>query len=276
LNLTIFQKQLPAPTNLMISFARDNQHLAITWDETRTPDKNLVKGIKKVYYNIYKGHSQNGLFMKINENPIPFNRFEDKHVNINPNIMNWYKVSSLYLDENNNYIEGELSKPATFKMRNTDFWFHKINERNYWILQNTGMLFDLYTRKYSGDVCPHCYDDIRGRAGDNSCPYCFGTGFLGGYDPAYQLLIRLKPVEQALGISNQMFVNENTPGAWTISDSLLMNRDILIAPDGVFYQVLARHVNHAGGFLFHQELRLRAFDPEDPIYQLKRTTLKPL
>ena len=106
MNLTIFQKQLPAPTNLMISFARDNQHLAITWDETRTPNKNLVKGIKKVYYNIYKGHSQNGLFMKINENPIPFNRFEDKHVNINPNIMNWYKVSSLYLDENNNYIEG--------------------------------------------------------------------------------------------------------------------------------------------------------------------------
>jgi hypothetical protein len=207
--------------------------------------------------------------------PLKTNRYEDYTINKNPNVANWYKVSSVYEDSEGNLIEGQSSAPSTFRIRNTDKWFFKINERNYWILQNTGMWFDLYTRKYSGEKCPKCYDSIRGRAGSSTCDICFGTGFVGGYEPAFQLLVRLKPVDQSLGISNQMLVNENTPGAWTITDTLIMNRDLLISPAGTFYQVLSRNINHAGGFLFHQELRLRAYDPEDNIYNLKRTTLYP-
>ena len=276
LNVSIFQRQLQPPEHLVIAYARDYRHLIITWNEIRNPDKHLVnKKIKAVCYNVYKGLSQNGIFYKLNDTPLLTNRYEDTDIERNPNVMNWYKVSSVYEDEDGNWIEGQLSPPSTFRIRNTDKWFFKINERNYWILQNTGMLFDLYTRKYTGEQCPKCYDSIRGRSGSNTCPICFGTGFVGGYDPAYQLYVRLKPVEQMLTISNQMFVNENTPGAWTISDTLIMNRDLLISPDGTFYQVLARHINQAGGYLFHQELRLKAYDPEDPIYHLKRATIYP-
>ena len=272
----IFQKQLLPPEHIMISYARDQKHLIITWEEVRNPDKYIInKAIKKVLYNVYKGSSQNGLFYKINDLPLQTNPFEDKEINVNPNIMNWYKISSVYEDENGNFIEGESSRPSTFRIRNTDKWFFKINERNYWILKNTGMLFDLYTRKYDGERCPQCYDEIRGRSGSNSCDMCYGTGWVGGYDPAFQLYVRLKPVEQYLGVSNQMFVNENSPGAWTISDTIIKNRDILISPDGTFYQVIAHQVNQAGGYLFHQELRLKAYDPLDVIYKMKRTTLYP-
>jgi hypothetical protein len=54
-----------------------------------------------------------------------------------------------------------------------------------------------------------------------------------------------------------------------------MNRDILISPTGTIYQVTASMINQAGGYLFHQELKLKAFDMKDPIYNMKRTTLYP-
>lgn len=72
-----------------------------------------------------------------------------------------------------------------------------------------------------------------------------------------------------------MYVNENSPGAWTITDTRIANRDLLIAPTGVIYQVINVHINQAAGYLFHTELQLRAVDPMDPLYTMKRATLYP-
>src|SRR5574344_64974 len=275
MNIQVFQKDVLPPNNIIISYPRDNTHIIVTWDEARNPDKNVLnKEIKKVCYNIYKGLTQNGIFYKLNNNPLPTNRFEDYDISRNPNVANWYKVSTVY-ETDGDLVEGALSKPACFQVHNTDRWFFKMNERNLWILKNTGMLFDLYTRKYDGEICPQCYDPIRGRAGTQDCDVCYGTGFVGGYDPAYQLYIRLKPIEKSLTVSDQMYVNENSPGAWTISNTKIMNRDILISPTGTIYQVTASMINQAGGYLFHQELKLKSFDMKDPIYNMKRTTLYP-
>ena len=277
MDFQLYQKNLIPPKHLTISYPRDNTHIIITWNEVRNPDKYMsVKTVNKVYYNVYKGLSRNGIFYKLNNAPIATNRFEDYDMARNPNIQNWYKVSAVYEDENGQQIEGALSEPQCFEVRNTDKWFYKINERNLWILKNTGMLFDLYTRKYDGEHCPRCYDEIRGRAGTLDCDICYGTGYVGGYDPAYQLYVRLKPIEQALNVSTQMYTFENSPGAWTITTTKIMNRDVLISPTGTIYQVVASMINQAAGYLFHTELKLKACDLKDPIYQMKRTPLYPL
>lgn len=276
MNIQVFQKNLPAPTHIDISYPRDNRHIVITWNEVKNPDKNLLsKEIKKVYYNIYKGFTQNGIFYKLNNQPLTTNRYEDYSVSKNPQIQNWYKVSTVYQTEEE-YIEGKLSLPTCFQVHNTDRWFLKMNERSLWILKNTGMLFDLYTRKLDGERCPRCFDDIRGRAGTSDCPVCYGTGYVGGYDPAYQLYIRLKPAQASLDVTpNQMLTYNQPCGAWTISDTQIKNRDVLISPTGTIYQVINSMTNQAGGYLFHQELNLKPYDVNDPIYDMKRTTLYP-
>ena len=97
MNIQVFQKNLPAPTHIDISYPRDNRHIVITWNEVKNPDKNLLnKEIKKVYYNIYKGFTQNGIFYKLNNQPLTTNRYEDYSVSKNPQIQNWYKVSTVY------------------------------------------------------------------------------------------------------------------------------------------------------------------------------------
>lgn len=275
MNIDIFQKKLPPPIDVWTSYPRDNSHIVVTWSEARNPDRGVVNGVvKRVCYNVYKGMSSNGIFVVVNEQPLLTNRYEDHDVSRNPNVVNWYKVSTVY-ETSGGWVEGDQSKAVCFEVHNTDRWFQKINERNLWILKNTGMLFDLYTRRYAGELCKRCYDDVRGRAGAPDCPQCFGTGFVGGYDPAFQLYVRLKPTENALGVSTQMYVNENAPGAWTISPTKLMNRDLLISPTGVIYHVLSSMINQAGGYLFHQELKLKALDPNDPLYMMKRSTLYP-
>lgn len=268
MNLTTVQRQLPPPANVLVSHPRDVACLVVTWDEVR------AAGTSGVMYNVYRGLSQGGVFCQVNAQPLLVNRFEDLDVSLNPNVDNWYRVAAVYAD-GQQLIEGALSRPAHFRVHNTDKWFFKINERNMWILRNTGQLFDLYTRKYTGERCPRCGDSVRGRAGTYSCGVCFGTGFVGGYDPAYSLYVRLKPTVNVLGVSTQMYVNENSPGAWTITDTRIANRDLLIAPTGVIYQVLNVHINQAAGYLFHTELQLRAVDPLDPLYQMRRATLYP-
>ena len=138
MDINIFQRKILPPKNILISYPRGNLHIIITWDECRNSDKNIVnKQIKKICYNIYKGYTQNGIFYKLNNEPLSSNRFEDYDISKNPNIENWYKVSAVYqLDDS--YIEGELSLPACYQVHNTDKWFFKINERNLWILKNTG------------------------------------------------------------------------------------------------------------------------------------------
>ena len=150
-----------------------------------------------------------------------------------------------------------------------------MNERNMWILKNTGQLFDLYTRKYEGKQCPKCYDSIRGRSGENDCDVCFGTGFEGGFEAMYQLYVRLKPAETSLDIQATEYTYTNLPGAWLISKTEIKNRDILISPQGKMLSVLSSYVNQAAGFLFHQELKLKEIDPTDQLYRIRRETLYP-
>lgn len=275
MDLRINIQRLPSPSNIKISYPRVKTNAIITWDEVRISEDNPLNGnIKMIGYNVYRGVSSNGIFYKQNKNPININRYDDMTLGNNPNVTYWYKVSTIYINNDDKVIEGQLSGPHMYKVNNTNKWFNKANERTLWILKNTGQLFDLYIRKYEGNKCS-CYDSLRGRSSAVDCHLCFGTGIEGGYEPMFQLYVRLKPAETALEQINTGFQYNNMPGAWTISTVQIKNRDLLIGPDGIIYSVLGSHINQAAGYLFHQELRLRELDPTDALYKMKRVNLSP-
>jgi hypothetical protein len=276
MDLKISQKKLPAPVNINISFPKRQGESLITWDVVRNPDdSNIMGGIIKVKYNIYRGISSNGIFYKMNPQPLDTNMFEDNNVGKNPNTTYWYKVCAVAIYLNGQTAEGHYSSPYLYRVNNTNRWFKKMNERNLWILKNTGQLFDLYTRKYEGNHCPKCYDKVRSQSYMKDCTVCFGTGFEGGYEPMMQLYVRLKPAETSLDITPEAYTYKNIPGAWTISTVEIKNRDLLIGPDGTIYSVLSSFVNQAAGYLFHQELKLKEIDPLDPLYKIRRASLSP-
>ena len=253
--------KLPIPKNCIISCPKNNRQLVITWD--REID---------CYYNIYRGISLNGVFNKINKRPITINRYEDI-IGINSNTTYWYKMSTTK-KIGDDWIESKLSEPFKYQVINTNRWYKKINERNYWILQNDGELFDLYKRKTEGPRCTKCYDEVRKQSGIIDCDECFGTTYVGGYEPLYQLYVRQKPAQQSIGVNSRGLSQEHMRGAWTISTVEIKNRDILINQQGKMFSVLNCTIGHSAGYLFHQEFNLKELDPTDYLYNLPRKQLE--
>ena len=268
LNIDLSTKRLPPPNNIRIDYTKIHGQCIITWDRLHIDDR------FDITYNVYRGTAHNGIFYKLTNVPIKKNRFIDYNLGKNPNITYWYKISSIYNNQGE-FIEGKPSAPVQYAVNNMNRWFNKINERNMWILKMDGMLFDLYTRKYEGEVCPDCYSRSRGRAGQASCTTCFGTGFVGGYSPQCQIYVRLAPVEEALQQSQEGYLYARQPSAWTISNIKIKNRDILISPQNEIFSVTAAYINQAAGFYFHQDLKLRCLEPNDILYKMKRYYLKP-
>ena len=274
-------RRLPPPNNISVSVPKGPGHLLIVWDKVNNPDTkkhiNFSPRIINVKYNVYRGTSLGGIFYKINKKPLSQLRFEDDKVSRNPNTQYFYKVSTVaeFRDEDEIYdVEGELSSPVIFHIPTTNKWFKKVNERNMWILKNTGILMDLYVRKTEGERCDICWDSIRSQ-GDSDCLSCFGTTYKGGYEPMTQLYVRQKPAVQQLELTPHGYVPNSMPGAWTISNIQLRNRDLLINLEGKIFSITSSHVSHAAGYLFHQELTMKELDPTDRLYKIKRETLYP-
>ena len=265
--ININQLKLPPPTNIQVNYTKNSGQCVINWDAFTAFDK-------PVYYNIYRSTAYTGIFYKLNKTPLMTNRFVDS-IGSNPNIVYWYKISSLYQSEEGQWIEGKTSKPIQYEPRNTNIWFQKMNERNFWILKNDGILFDFYSRKYEGELC-HCFDPIRGQAAAANCKTCFGTGFVGGFAPQCQLYIRLNLQQTSLNQSIESYEYIQQANGWTITNIMLHNRDVLIAPEGVIYAVLQTSTHNVNGYWLHTELSIKSYESQDPLYEcLKRVKLKP-
>lgn len=276
MNFKINRRKLPYPNNIIINSMHSINSLIITWDHVKNPDEDIRNGeIVGVKYNIYRGTAISGIFYKLNEEPLSENKFEDKRISLNPNTQYFYKVSTVAIFNDGIESEGPLSPPVIFAIPTTNKWFKKMNERNMWILKNTGVLMDLYVRKTEGPRCSKCYDEIRGQAGDSNCTNCFGTGFEGGYEPMCQLYVRQKPASSSLDLTSHGYSLNSNPGAWTISKIMLKNRDILINPYGQMFSVVSSTLSHVAGYFLHQELQLKEIDYTDIRHKIKRVTLYP-
>lgn len=272
MDFNINSKRLNPPLNIVLSIPRNIRQITITWDKIVNPD---TTNINSITYNVYRGTAINGIFYKLNNSPIEFNRYDDTTLQINPNTHYWYKISTVASFVDGTFSESKLSEPKIYQVKNENKWFGKINERNMWILKNTGILMDLYVRKTSGEKCPKCWDPIRGQSADPTCKVCFGTAFTNGYEPMYQLYVRQKPASQQLDLTSQGYSINSNPGAWTISSVQLHNRDLLINPEGRIFSITNSNINHAAGYYFHQELQMKELDPTDLRYNINRESLYP-
>jgi len=266
MDIQINRFKLLPPKNVKIRFTNLKNDASITWDSVQYNNY-------KIGYNIYRSTISNGIFYKINNNIILTNRYEDKTLHNNLNTTYWYKISTLYYN-GNTWVESELSNAYIYRVDNTNKWFHKINERNMWILKNTGELFDLYKRKLEGEKCS-CFDSERGSAANANCTICYGTGFVGGYDPIFQIYIRQKPSDSNLERTSQGLKIKNELGAWTICDVMIRDRDLLINPQGIMFRVYSTNINIAAGYNFHQEIKMYEVETNDPVYTIQRQTLYP-
>ena len=265
MNINFNNKKYNPPNNISVMISRYEQQIVITWD--------IIQG-DNIFYNIYYSNSINGIYYKSNQKLLNTNRYEFT-IDKNPNTEYFFKVSTYVIFDDNTYTESDLSQPVYYKIKNTNKWFKKMNERNMWILKNTGTLMNLYTVKTTGIKCTHCYNDIREQSFDPNCPVCFGTGFEGGYDPKVQIYMRQRPAQQSLDMTNNGYMLNTKPTFWTISQIHIKKRDILINQEGYLFVVISITPSHIAGYYLHQEFQMEQLQPNHPLNFLKNNNLYP-
>lgn len=151
------------------------------------------------------------------------------------------------------------------------FYFNEIRSRNLWLLQNDGEPMTLLKRKYTGTPCP-CIDDADG---SDQCPTplhpetpCYATGYLGGYYPAINIMIRRWNQPRTIPTNTVGFELDMQPTMWTIYSPTITEGDILVDGQNRRWEVNQTHNYHWRELRTHQTFQVTLKKPSDIIYKI--------
>lgn len=267
--------------NIQVSNLLNNNKVRITWEINEEDDD-----CEKFY--IYRSPVSYSNFVKIAEVPRTTMYYEDTMPEIMP-INDWYyKVTEVDYDgnvgpeSNEGYmftkynafdvtrITGPFQTPLPSD-QDMKYYFNEIRSRNLWMLQNDGEPMILLKRKYSGQECP-CIDPADG---SDQCSEplhpetpCYGTGYLGGYYPAMNIMIRRWNQQRAIPTNTVGFELDMNPTMWTIYSPLITEGDILIDGQNRRWEVENTHVYNWRELPLHQEFTVMLKKPSDIIYKI--------
>lgn len=267
--------------NVQVSNLLNNNLVRITWNlDTESTDftKFCIMRSPVSYAN----------FVKIAEIPKTENEYQDTMPDIMP-INDWY-YKVIEMDDEGNLgpeeqngimftkynafdiprITGPFQTPLPTD-QDMKYYFNEIRSRNLWMLQNDGEPMILLKRKYTGQVCP-CIDDADG---SDQCPTplkkeapCYGTGYLGGYYPQLNIMVRRWNQQRAIPTNTVGFELDTNPTMWTIYTPQITEGDILIDGQNRRWEVENTHVYNWRELPLHQEFTVMLKKPSDIIYKV--------
>jgi len=182
----------------------------------------------------------------------------------------FYRVTAVCEGADGSRAETELSKTPAARLggEGMTYYWEEAVRRNKWILEQGGHRAQLYIAKKLGEKCPQCQETAHTHNQPRAdCTVCFGTGFVGGYEGPYDVIIS-PPFGAARvehGERGYRFVKQ--PEVWMTSTPLVSQRDFLFLRDGKCYgigeitQVEVR--NHT---VLQQHFTISALDSGDRRY----------
>jgi len=183
----------------------------------------------------------------------------------------YYKVTSVAFD---NTCEGgtretplnEVEAFSLYDMEKIDWIWAEAIRRNKWILEQGGERVKLFIRKWSGYLCP-CWDDQYRQAKQDDLN-CYGTGYVGGYEGPYDIIIAPPESEKTVNLFDVgLHVNYNFT-TWTGPYPLLTDRDFVVRQNNDRFSIA--HINAQGsrGAIYQQHFELSQLDQQDIRYKV--------
>ena len=188
----------------------------------------------------------------------------------------WYRVTSVARDPNSptGFRETPLSfaEPATHRaVEHMDYIWREAIRRNNWILEQGGERVKVFVKKTSGDQC-WCGRDPRtieyNQQPVSDCLKCFGTGFLGGYEGPYDMIIAPDDAERAVRQTPIGRHLEHMQDVWTGPSPLLTQRDFIVKQTNERYSIGPVRKPSARGNIMQQHFRIGYLDGADIRYKV--------
>jgi hypothetical protein len=148
----------------------------------------------------------------------------------------------------------------------------------YWLLKEEVRRIDFGLRqvaeeaivalkKWLGTPCPRCFSPDMASAADPSCPDCYGTGWLGGYDYVRtRALVGSLPTLQFRGSDFGVAV-DSRPRVWLLPNPpILFPFTYLVRNDGQVYILNGVQHKRIQGKMVYQSAQLQLVSANDPVY----------
>jgi hypothetical protein len=188
----------------------------------------------------------------------------------------YYRLATVVLDSTtpSGYRETELAycPPITLMAVETlDYIWREAVRRNQWILQQGGERAKVFIRKQSGVRC-YCGRDPRldeyTKQPSQRCLTCYGTGFVGGYEGPYDIIMAPDDYERRISQASGGRRKEHTGEVWTGPTPLLTMRDFIVKQTNERYSVGAVRRPSNRGNLLQQHFNIAYFDEQDIRYKV--------
>lgn len=185
----------------------------------------------------------------------------------------FYRVTSVAV-EDGEFIETPLSyaQPKNHReVENLDYIWREGIRRNNWILEQGGERVKVFLHKISGEPC-YCGRDPRtmeySQQPDLKCMACYGTGFVGGYEGPFDIIIAPDDAERTVRQSPRGRHLSHTQDVWTGPNPLLTQRDFIVKQTNERYSIGGITKPSARGNVLQQAFQINYLDEQDIRYKV--------
>ena len=167
-------------------------------------------------------------------------------------------------------LETPLERAAytsSIEIEKLDWIWREAVRRNRWILDQGGERVKVFIRKQVGVPC-FCVSQATHRQPLNDCLKCFGTGFLGGYEGPYDIVIAPDDAERKIAQRDIGRTVEHTYEVWSGPSPLLSQRDFLVKINGERYSIGPVRMPTNRGMVLQQHYNIGHLDEKDIRYRV--------
>lgn len=187
-----------------------------------------------------------------------------------------YRLTTVALsgDTGSGFAETPLqySRPLTVvRIEDLDYQWREAVARNRWILEQGGERVKVFIRKTAGRPCGCTWDerDLEYRKQpDSLCEKCYGTGYVGGYEGPWELIIAPPDVERKVTQTDRGRSLDYTYETWTGPTPLLTQRDFIVNQANERFSIGPVRKPNARGNILQQHFSINYLDTQDIRYKV--------
>lgn len=198
----------------------------------------------------------------------------------------FYRLTTVARDPSGNSTSGLIETPLEYsppispmESEQLDYIWREGIRRNRWILEQGGERVKLFIRRTVGNPCP-CQWDPRlfafSKQPLNMCMQCYGTGFIGGYEGPYDIIIGPDESERRVSQSNMGRRLENTYEVWIGPTPIVTQRDFIVKQNGERFSIGPVRRTQIRGRTLQQAFQIGYLDSGDIRYRVPLGALERL
>lgn len=200
------------------------------------------------------------------------------HVSVGVDKKSFYRVTTVAEDsaQPGGLIETPLNvtMPASdLQVEALDYMWREAIRRNSWILSQGGERLKLFVQKVGGLRCECCLEldaHVRtySKQPSNRCKICYGTGFVGGYEGPYDVIMAPDDAERRISQGSQGRRKEHSYEVFMTYTPIVSQRDFVVKQNNDRYSIgpVRRPTNR--GNVMQQHFTISYLDSGDARYSV--------